>query len=632
MIRAVHRRENFSMTRLLLAPLALLLLLAFAGRAEAGDWGPSVAVSAVGQNSTHVRLGADDAGDQVVVWEREAASNQWVVEAAVRPAGGGWSTPVEVSAVALGTRNPAVAVNATGDAIVVWQEGTPSGAGIMAAQGDVSGNWEAQETVSIGFDLSRPTVGIAGNGDAVAAWREELPNTEYGTGVKVLEGGTWGSLETYGPNSASYEGQRLAVDPAGDAVLVVYWEGAIQAVSRTAGGSWGGMETLKSGGSSRILTPQLAISASGEATAVWANGGTGNAAIEAARMDLAGLWGNAEELHPAGNLEQPSIAIDDTGKATAIWVNRGSTPNWAFESATQDSSGPWTAAPAFTVPEYSFEPQIKLMPSGAATVLWWPFRESASSYAVVAAERAADGTWGPELELSEEGEDIYFPVFTTDAAGGVTVAWQSESSTEHVIRSVALAPPSPEPPTPPTPPSPPVPPTPPADGGGDGTTAPPPADAGQPDNPRPDAGKSDTGAPPADTNAPLVCTTATPGTGAVAAAGYVPLVSRPGKTVPGVRARISVPTPSTVAVATTFEYKDHGKARSVAGGTYSMTVGAERNLRVPLPSALRAIAPPGSTVGITLRIAAKPNGSSPCAAPTTKTSRLKLKVVQVLVP
>jgi hypothetical protein len=620
------RRARLSMTVPPAAALALLVLfLAFAGRAEAGAWGPSVAVSAVGQNSTHVRLGADAAGDQVVVWEREVGSNQWVVEAAVRPPRGVWSSPVEVSAVAPGPRNPAVAVNATGDAIVVWQEGTPSGTGIIAAQGDVSGNWDPQETVSIGFDLGRPTVDIASDGDAVAAWREELPNTEYGTGVGVLEGGEWGSFETYGPNSASYDGQRLAVDPAGDAVLVVYWEGAIEAVSRPAGGSWGGIETLKSGGGARVLTPQLAISANGEATAVWVNGSSG-AAIEAARMDVAGIWGSAEELHPAGALEQPSIAIDDTGEATAVWVNRGSTGSWAFESATQDPSGPWTAAPALTVPEYSFEPQIKLLPSGAATVLWWTFRESVSKYEVAAAERAADGTWGPELGLSDEGEDTYFPVFTTDATGGVTVAWQSESQTEHVIRSVALIPPSPEPPTPPVPP---LPPTPPADGGGDGTTTPLPTDPAQPDGRQADAGKSESAKP--DPDAPLVCTSGT-APGAVAATGYVPRVARPGKTVPGVRARISVPTPSTVAVAATFEYKDHGKPRTISGGTYSMAVGTERNLRLPMPSALRALAPPGSTVGVTLRIAARPTGSTPCATPTTKTSRLKLKVVQVLAP
>jgi hypothetical protein len=82
----------------------------------------------------------------------------------------------------------------------------------------------------------------------------------------------------------------------------------------------------------------------------------------------------------------------------------------------------------------------------------------------------------------------------------------------------------------------------------------------------------------------LVCTA---GPGAVAAAGYVPLVTRPGKTVPCIRAQISVPTPSTVSVAATFEYKDHRRARSIA---------------------------------------------SPCAAPTTKTSKLKLKVVQFLTP
>jgi hypothetical protein len=587
MTRALHRRDHLKTTRLLLAPLALLLLfLAFAGRAEAGAWGPSVPISAAGQYSQGVRLGSDAAGDQVAVWQREAGSNEWVVEAAVRPARGSWRAPVEVSTVAPGARNPAVAVNSAGEAIVVWQQGTVSGAGIMAAHGDASGNWGAPETVSIGFDLSRPTVGIDSTGDAVAAWREELPNTEYGTGVRVLESGTWGNLQTYGPSSASYEGQLLAVDPAGDAVLVMYYEGAIEAVSRSAGGSWGAVETLKSGVTAHVHDPQLTISANGEAIAIWANGTHSNSSIEAARMDVAGIWGNNKVLPGVGvNLHLPSIAMDATGKATAIWENDEYIGGWAFETATQDAGGAWTAAPAFLVPVESYEPQIKLMPSGAATVIWWPWRSGAHHYAVTAAERAADGTWGPELELGEAGEEISHPVFTTDAGGGVTVAWGAEGSSDQVIRSVALVPPAP----PATPPA--------------------------------DPARSDAHAP--------VCT-ATPGV--VAATGYVPLVTRPGKTVPGVRARITVPTPSTVSVAATFEYKDHGKARSKAGGTYSMKVGSKRNLRVPLPSSMRALAPLGSTVGVALRIVAKPNGTDACASPATRTSKLKLKVVQVLTP
>src|SRR5262249_42557243 len=144
MTRAVPRRDHLPTTKLLLAPVALLLLfLAFAGRAEAGAWGPSVPLSTAGQNSPNVRLGSDAAGDQVAVWEREAGTNEYVVEAAVRPALGTWSTAVEVSTAALGSRNPAVAVNSAGDAIVAWQEGTPSGAGIKASLGDASGNWGA---------------------------------------------------------------------------------------------------------------------------------------------------------------------------------------------------------------------------------------------------------------------------------------------------------------------------------------------------------------------------------------------------------------------------------------------------------------------------------------------------------
>jgi hypothetical protein len=127
--------------------------------------------------------------------------------------------------------------------------------------------------------------------------------------------------------------------------------------------------------------------------------------------------------------------------------------------------------------------------------------------------------------------------------------------------------------------------------------------------------------------APIVCG-ASPSV--AAAKPYTPAEIISGKTVLGVRARISVPTPSQVGVVATITYSRDGKRRSVAAGTYSMRVGSERNLKVPLPSALRAELPLGSKVGVTLRTSTKPTGGSACAAPTEKTSKLKLKVVRVL--
>lgn len=593
--------------RLLAGIIAVaLLLLAFAGRAEAGAWGAPVDISAAGQSGERVQLGADAQGNQIAVWEGFASGPERLVMAAIRPARGTWGTPIELSAPggAFSEPNePSVAVNARGEAVVAWSRLVGSEYQVEVARGDTSGNWSAPEVISpSGVRSTLARAGIDATGNAFVSWVEELEPGLRGTAVRVQEGGAWGAPEVFAPVAGEDEAPNVSVNPNGWAVLLRHQEGEIEATSRPPGGSWIPLSPLASGASYRWF--QVAIADNAEAVAIWRNQSTDK--IEAARMSVGGTWGAPEVLPTTQtNITQPSVAIDSTGQAVAVWVSQQGSPTWTIEAATQAPGSPWAAAPALIVPEESYSPQIKLRSNGTVIMVMNPWQ--GSSYGLTGAERAADGTWGPEFELGEPGEEIYAPALSTDAAGGVTVAWENEGASVNPIRSVAILPPEPTPPAPPTPT-----PTP----GGDTTPS-------SPSNSNP-AGSSGPGTP-ATQNA---CTAAP---GAVAANGYVPPVTKPGKTVPGVRARITVGTPSNVQVAATFEYKDGGKLRTVDGGTYSMSVGAKRNLRIAIPSSLRTQMPLGATARVALRIAATPADAGPCTtSTTTKTAKLKLKVVKVL--
>jgi hypothetical protein len=125
-------------------------------------------------------------------------------------------------------------------------------------------------------------------------------------------------------------------------------------------------------------------------------------------------------------------------------------------------------------------------------------------------------------------------------------------------------------------------------------------------------------------NGSCVAVTASAGT-------FVP-IKKPGKVVPGVRAKVEVSLPSQVTVDPTLTYKSKdGKSRSVALSPLSFHSGGIRKLRMALPAKLRSLLPVGTKVGLALRIAAVPDASPQCTSPSVSTKKLKPKVVRVLV-
>ena len=122
---------------------------------------------------------------------------------------------------------------------------------------------------------------------------------------------------------------------------------------------------------------------------------------------------------------------------------------------------------------------------------------------------------------------------------------------------------------------------------------------------------------------PGSCTTVS-----LAAATFVPQ-PKPGRVVPGVRAQVTVDTPSQVSVVPTLHYSSGGKPHSVRLATVSYTGTASQRLRMPIPAGLRSRLPLASTVRLDLSITATPT-ATPCVTPTKGSRTLKVKVVRIL--
>ncbi len=105
-------------------------------RPAGGGWQEPLNISAPPEDlsETAVQVAVDPKGDAVAVWERrDGASRNWVIQSAVRPAGGTWGEPNSLSPVSESAYYPVVAIDEFGDAVAVWGRYEHSESSILAA-------------------------------------------------------------------------------------------------------------------------------------------------------------------------------------------------------------------------------------------------------------------------------------------------------------------------------------------------------------------------------------------------------------------------------------------------------------------------------------------------------------------
>ena len=128
------------------------------------------------------QVNLDPAGLAIAVWSRSSGAPT-VIEGRMRPPGGGWLAPVNVSALGRTATEPALAFDPAGDGVAVWaredglntiaQAAGFDGAGPLVARPSVPLAGTVQETLRFGvsaFDVWSPVAAIAWSfGDGGAA-------------------------------------------------------------------------------------------------------------------------------------------------------------------------------------------------------------------------------------------------------------------------------------------------------------------------------------------------------------------------------------------------------------------------------------------------------------------------------
>lgn len=443
--------------------LAIGTLAAAASSASAAGWLPAVNASPVLSKSEFSGslqdVAVDAQGDATAVWTRVPGSGgPEILEAATRPAGGGWSAPVQLSQAGEQPLSPKVVVSPDGDAAVVWLGfGNGSKEVVRAATRPAGGAWSQSVALSdVNGYAAEPDVAIDPQGNATAVWTIG-PQFEYGFVQTATHpaGGAWSQPAALSDESGAAALPHVAADSEGN--LTVIWdeggeEGVIQSKTRPAGGAWSSTAVEVSDEDGLSSYPQIAIDGQGDVVAVWQqkdiHAGTGfHYFVQTARR-AGGSWSTPLTISREDGLAMnPGLAVDSDGNATVIWVwaplATGTATGLQARSGT--AGGTWGATVYVATRPGGLEPsegsiQLLADQQGNVTAIWdgW----SAPNDIVRSARRTAGGTWSSPVTLST-GESL-FPAMAIDPQGTVTAVWSGRQGTTQAVRSRVFDPIPPE--------------------------------------------------------------------------------------------------------------------------------------------------------------------------------------------
>jgi len=425
--------------------VCLFVLFASASAANADSaWLPAQVLSADGEDAAWPQVAIDPQGNAIAVWQRSNGS-KIVVQAAERPAGGSWSEPADLSDPGEDAGEADVAVDAQGNAIAVWRRLDGNNHTIIElSERPFGGDWSEPVELSAHDVYSyEPHVAVNARGDATVIWHA------FGTGETLVQsaarpaGGSWSEPEDLSPSGKEGTEAKVGVDAVGTATAV--WEllaggkAWIQTSRRPLGGTWSEPEDLSSPEYAAFV-PDLAVAGEGDATAVWGQFEGEPEKIRAAQLS-GGEWSEAKTLSGTW-ADEPQVAVDGAGDAVAIWARAGEETT-LIESAERSVGGSWTqprivsgdGMGGYPVAGYVnvSSPRVAVNSQGEGVAVW--VQAQAGKSVVESASRSVLGAWSEPVRVSYAQAEQ--PALAISQSGSAVAAWRRDNGSNEVIEAAA---------------------------------------------------------------------------------------------------------------------------------------------------------------------------------------------------
>ncbi len=323
----------------------------------AGKWGGAVSLSNVVGNKRFPSVAVDANGNAVVVYEQgtQVWSNRY-------DAITGWSTtPSLIDSRAVGSR-PAVAVDRNGNYLAVW--GTDPNSSLRGIWYSTSSNGTEWSTPPVAFTQTvayDSVLAMNANGMAIVAWTEQISGGNKQVGVAVRPGlaANWDPAKVLRP--ADDNGSReTAVAVTGGGVALVGWDqddglgnGWISVWMQTyvSGTGWNLPDTFEKYTGHNAYGASIAANSGNQAIVTYtqiSNANPPRVQLWARRFNNGSFATNALLVFEENSIDAyvpASTTIDDAGNATVAFAVETSTGYQVQTSRTAPTATSWPPAP-----------------------------------------------------------------------------------------------------------------------------------------------------------------------------------------------------------------------------------------------------------------------------------------------
>jgi len=361
------------------------------------------------------QVAVDSSGNAMVVWSQYDGirnniwSNRYVV-------GSGWGIPQVVDNRDVSAWDPQIAIDDLGNAIAVWRQYEGTQMSVWSSRYVLGIGWGQAQTIEADDTsaVSSPQIAVDGSGNAIAVWHQwdgtctSLYSNRYAVGVG------WGGVQLVETDDTGHaENAQIAADDSGNAIAV--WtldDGSrigIWSNRYVVGTGWEVPQPIEDDYSGDSHDPQVAVDGSGNAMAVWSqDDGTSHQDVWSNRYVVGTGWGEAQLVEFSDTVWAgvADVGVDDSGNAIAVWVEWDG--NYGNVSSNRYVVGTgWGEVQRIESDELltsSVRPQIAVDGSGNATAVWSDIKDW--SYWNVSSNRYVVGMgWGTEqlIDSSDAG-------------------------------------------------------------------------------------------------------------------------------------------------------------------------------------------------------------------------------------
>ncbi len=357
-----------------------------------------------------------------------------------------WQGAVGLAGPATSTQeNPSVAVDSTGNAVVVYQQGNQIWSNRYNAQSNSWGTPGAIDSRNVA--QYEPKVAVDKNGIYLAVWG--LPNDATNMGIwqsASSDGIHWSASSAITKTNAF--GPVLSMNSKGAAIVAWtqaannLWTAAAS-IRSASGAAWSTPQILRPGDDDGDRNPAVAMSETGDAFAGWeqTEGGTADEISVWERSYLSGAWQPTPallETLDTGPSYGIGISANATGDAIVTWLDAVGNPStmelWSRRYTHGGSFAAALIVTQATTIDYQIAPSVTLDDSGVATSAFGLM--IGSSFEVFTNQsKASDTVWPTPTQM--ETDDIAasndpnstlgaetMPVVQHDPAGNVTLVWR----------------------------------------------------------------------------------------------------------------------------------------------------------------------------------------------------------------